>query len=604
MTYTPPRPNTFSRLQMTALAVFIATVFGAWTSASAQTSGYHDFSYGSTITAPTGSKPESKLWFNDGIWWAVMFNSTLQGTDIYRLDIPTQVWSDTGTPVDDRAQSVGDALWDQASNHLYIVSNLHVNSAAPNNTSTNWGRLYRYTYNSGTKTYVQDSGFPVTVTKGKEETLTIAKDSTGKLWVTYVESSKVMVNHSNGSDNVWGTPTVLPVNATTIATTSDDIASIIAFGGNKIGILWSNQSTTRDYFAVHNDGDPDATWQAAETAWGGGVNCTGLCADDHINVKTDSTGKIYAAVKTSFTADTDPFIVLIVRSTSGVWTSATESLHANTNTRGIVLLDESHNRLYILKTSTEAGGNILYKSASMSNPSFTVAGQGDLFIDNPIDAHLNNATSTKQNVTAASGMLVMASDDTSTFYAHNFVNPGPVMIVSFSPASGPAGTSVVLTGTGFTGATSVKFNGVAASFTVNSATQITTAAPASATTGPITVTTPAGTGTSGGSFQIVSPIPTISSISPTSGIVGSSVTINGTNFVGITGVAFNGTPATFTHYLHSNYRDGPLGSDHRQDHGNQFRRYGDQCQHLYGATIHHPLTDQRRDRSPHHHQWN
>ena len=280
---------------------------------------------------------------------------------------------------------------------------------------------------------------------------------------------------------------------------------------------------------------------------GGGVNCTGLCADDHINVKTDSTGKIYAAIKTSFTVDTDPFIVLIVRSTSGVWTSATESLHANTNTRGIVLLDEPHNRLYILKTSTEAGGNILYKAASMSSPSFNTAGQGDLFVDNPIDAHLNNATSTKQNITAASGMLVMASDDTSTFYAHNFVIPGPVMIVSFSPASGPSGTSVVLTGVGFTGVTSVKFNGVnASSFTVNSATQITATAPASATTGPITVTASGGTATSGGSFQVVSPVPTISSISPTSGIVGSAVTINGTNYSAVTGVAFNGTPAKFT----------------------------------------------------------
>ena len=257
----------------------------------------------------------------------------------------------------------------------------------------------------------------------------------------------------HGSDNVWANADVLPVSATTISTTSDDIASIIAFGGNKIGILWSNQSTDRDYFAIHNDGDPDTTWQTPETAWGGGVNCTGLCADDHINVKTDSAGKIYAAIKTSFTADTDPFIVLIVRSTSGVWSSATESLHANTNTRGIVLLDEPHNRLYVLKTSTEAGGNILYKATSMSSPSFNTAGQGDLFVDNPIDAHLNNATSTKQNITAASGMLVMASDDTSTFYAHNFVIPGPVIIVSFSPASGPSGTSVVLTGVGFTGVT-------------------------------------------------------------------------------------------------------------------------------------------------------
>ena len=117
----------------------------------------------------------------------------------------TQKWTDTGTPVDDRPAAKGDALWDQSSGKLYIVSNLHVNSAAPTNSSSNWGRLYRYSYNPRTKVYSLDSGFPVTVTKGKEETLVMAKDSTGTLWVAYVESSKVMINHSNGSDNVWGT---------------------------------------------------------------------------------------------------------------------------------------------------------------------------------------------------------------------------------------------------------------------------------------------------------------------------------------------------------------------------------------------------------------
>ena len=71
----------------------------------AQTSGYHDFSYGGTITAPTGSKPESKLWFNDGIWWAVLFNTSFRGPTSIDYT-PTQVWSDTGTTVDDRVPSV------------------------------------------------------------------------------------------------------------------------------------------------------------------------------------------------------------------------------------------------------------------------------------------------------------------------------------------------------------------------------------------------------------------------------------------------------------------------------------------------------------------
>ena len=125
----------------------------------------------------------------------------------------------------------------------------------------------------------------------------------------------------------------------------------------------------------------------------------------------------------------------------------------------------------------------------------------------------------------------------------------PPSISSFSPTSGPVGTSVTITGTNFTGATAVKFNGTSASFTVNSSTQITATVPSGATTGPISVTTGAGTGTSSSSFTVTTSgggAPTVSSFSPTSGAVGTSVTITGTNFTGVTAVKFNGTSASFT----------------------------------------------------------
>jgi hypothetical protein len=76
-------------------------------------------------------------------------------------------------------------------------------------------------------------------------------------------------------------------------------------------------------------------------------------------------------------------------------------------------------------------------------------------------------------------------------------------ITSFSPTSGPVGTSVVITGESFKGATSVTFGGVKApSFTVNSYTQITATVPTGAKTGKIGVTTPGGTATSAGTFTV------------------------------------------------------------------------------------------------------
>ncbi len=81
----------------------------------------------------------------------------------------------------------------------------------------------------------------------------------------------------------------------------------------------------------------------------------------------------------------------------------------------------------------------------------------------------------------------------------------PPTIAEFSPAKGPVGTNVVITGTNFGGPMSVTFNLALADFTVDSPTQITATVPAGATTGPIVVTTSAGTATSASAY-IVAPI--------------------------------------------------------------------------------------------------
>src|SRR5207253_2732998 len=106
----------------------------------------------------------------------------------------------------------------------------------------------------------------------------------------------------------------------------------------------------------------------------------------------------------------------------------------------------------------------------------------------------------------------------------------PPTIFFFVPDSGPIGSQVIIAANNFTGASSVAFNGVAtANFTVNSPTQITATVPSGAVTGPIGVSTPGGTATSTANFNVTAPpAPTIASFMPTSGPLGTQVTITGT----------------------------------------------------------------------------
>ena len=123
-------------------------------------------------------------------------------------------------------------------------------------------------------------------------------------------------------------------------------------------------------------------------------------------------------------------------------------------------------------------------------------------------------------------------------------------ITSLTPSTGAVATSVVIAGTNFRtpqGSSTVSFNGIASTPTAWSATSITAPVPTGATTGPVVVTV--GGQASNGSTFTVTPAPSITSLAPNTGAVGSVVTINGSNFgptQGNGGVKFGTLAATIT----------------------------------------------------------
>lgn len=83
------------------------------------------------------------------------------------------------------------------------------------------------------------------------------------------------------------------------------------------------------------------------------------------------------------------------------------------------------------------------------------------------------------------------------------LSTGLAPFVETQTSSGKVGASVTILGTNLAGATSVTFNGIAASFTVVSSSEITATVPTGATTGFIVVTTPTTTLTSNRKFRIL-----------------------------------------------------------------------------------------------------
>jgi uncharacterized repeat protein (TIGR03803 family) len=110
-----------------------------------------------------------------------------------------------------------------------------------------------------------------------------------------------------------------------------------------------------------------------------------------------------------------------------------------------------------------------------------------------------------------------------------------------TPPSGTEGATVIILGTNLMGVTEVSFNGTPAKFAVVSATEMKTIVPAGAKTGTVEVTTPKGTLKSSRVFRVT---PQITSFTPTSGAVGTTVTITGTELTQTTQITFHGVKAT------------------------------------------------------------
>ncbi len=451
----PPRQTVREQLlkAVACAVVVVATTFSPAAPSHAATGdvGYRDAAYGTGAgsgwvdpdLSPTASKPQSKLWYAQGRWWGVLIDPASNDFHIHWLDTATQKWQDTGVVVDTRNGSHSDALWD--GQHLFTASHLSTGSS-----SSSGVQVTRYSYSGGT--YVRDSGFPVTINGGGVEAAVITEDSTGKIWATFTQGSRVRVAVSQPGGQSWGAPFIPSVAGVSVA--ADDISTITAYQG-QVSVVWSNQNDDSVYAATHVDTAPASSWQVSRKVVSGPNE-----ADDHINLKSvegDKAGRLYVAVKTSQNDVSNngnaPLIRILVLGTDDVWRMYTEARVRDGLTRPILLIDSTNRMLRVFASGPETGGAVYTKSTPLDSISFA-DGKGDPFIKLASDKNINNATSTKQTVTATSGLVVLASDQVTGRYVHNTMSLGappppqpqaPTAAFTATNTSGPAPLTVSFT---------------------------------------------------------------------------------------------------------------------------------------------------------------
>jgi hypothetical protein len=345
-----------------------------------------------TATSTTEDKPQSKVWKYGDYWWTVIpvpaSGGDLEGTYLFRLD--GLDWTKILPRLDPAINIHADIKSISGVTHILLKEN--------GNPSVQQAKLISIEFVSGSPpTYQLWSLRNTTVSfniPSFAETATIDIDSLNRMWLATdggaSGNKNVYALWSDSPYSSWSSPILL---ASSIK--GDDICAVTAFGGNKIGVLWSDQNAHEFRFRYRYDSDlPNATWQNFETAASGFNADTDQMPDDHINLAVDSRdGTIYAAIKTSYDISSGEVgLGLLVRSNTGVWQLHEVVASEGSGTRPIALLNENDNVITVCYTSSNANDDILFKESSINTISFPV-NEEVLF-----GGSNNNPSSTKQNI--------------------------------------------------------------------------------------------------------------------------------------------------------------------------------------------------------------
>jgi hypothetical protein len=337
----------------------------------------------------------SQMWIIDGVWWGAFSDlSGDLGTGIYfyKVDVDKRTFV-KGDFIDDNfIAGKPDTIWN--GEELFILI-FQTGSLA---------RLYKYNFAPDTETYSLHKGFPVDVAlSGGASDIAFEQDSTGKLWAVYTDilNANVRAIWSTSSDHrKWNTTG--KILGAPLANDTEEASTIVHFGGNMIGVVWSNQLLGKIRFRFHRDKDPELKWDPSKTL----DCCEGVpgVADDHLSLRALPDGRLFLIAKDSI--GEEGRLHLYVRSVKGSWGEKIilDPDPTAAPTRPTLVLDLENEEAYVIYRDSSKEGRLFFVRTPLDHPAFS---KPCIFINSTV----NSPTSTKQAVDGTTGLVAVASGD-------------------------------------------------------------------------------------------------------------------------------------------------------------------------------------------------
>ena len=359
-----------------------------------------NFSGKSSLSTPTADKPQSKLWYMDSCWWALLPDSLgpvlWQRTDKGWKEHPEVGRKLRGIP------GRADVWYENRTVTAVGVSDssLYVFRIVPRKFSAVWRTRFL-------------KRLKMPLKEVKIETATIVRDGAGVWWVAAGAGNGTMYVWSSKDATHWSKGMLIGDQAS-----ADDICSIAVLKQSVI-VIWSDQKHESVYCREHLNGRPPEDWTDVQAIEAGNET-----ADDHINIAVSGDGTLWAATKNSLDKVGYPQLVMRVRDPRGNWKNFPylDLTHDTGPSRPVVittpdpaLLLEGHT-VYDYRNKKRYADRITFGIIDTTSEEILVKRVDVIVPDTSLQIMINNITAPRAAFPSDGPWIILASDSRGNVY--------------------------------------------------------------------------------------------------------------------------------------------------------------------------------------------